>query len=122
MVSSFSNLVYNRSKGVHRKFRHGNKKCETCRIECKYCDCFLKYINFKDNLIEYKCLYCNKNCNHKFDKKIKGTIFYTYTFSNHDNNKFILLLRKGVYPYEYMNDWEKFNETFLQSLEYGRSY
>ena len=75
MVSSFSNLVYNRSKGVHRKFRHGNKKCETCRIECKYCDCFLKYINFKDNLIEYKCLYCNKNCNHKFDKKLKEQFF-----------------------------------------------
>ena len=28
-------------------------------------------------------------------------------------NKFILLLRKGVYPYEYMDDWKKFNETLL---------
>ena len=26
-------------------------------------------------------------------------------------NKFILLLRKGVYPHEYMDDSEKFNET-----------
>ena len=24
-----------------------------------------------------------------------------------------MLLRKGVYPYEYMNSWEKFNETVL---------
>ena len=78
MVSSFSNLVYNRSKGVHRKFRHGNKKCETCRIECKYCDCFLKYINFKDNLIEYKCLYCNKNYECKFEKKLREG-FLTHT-------------------------------------------
>ena len=31
----------------------------------------------------------------------------------HDNNKFILLLQKGAYPYEYMDDWEKFNETSL---------
>ena len=23
------------------------------------------------------------------------------------------MLRKGVYPYEYMDDWEKFNETSL---------
>ena len=33
--------------------------------------------------------------------------------SNNDINKFILLLRKGVYPFEYMDDWEKFNETTL---------
>ena len=30
-----------------------------------------------------------------------------------DVNKFILLLRKGVYPYEYMDSWERFNETSL---------
>ena len=27
--------------------------------------------------------------------------------------KFVLLLRKGVYPYEYMDSWERFNETLL---------
>ena len=25
------------------------------------------------------------------------------------------MLRKGVYPYEYMDSWEKFNETSLPS-------
>ena len=30
-------------------------------------------------------------------------------------NKFILLLRKVVYPYKYMKSWERFNETSLPS-------
>ena len=34
-------------------------------------------------------------------------------FCNGDLNKFLLLLRKGVYPYEYMDSWERFNETSL---------
>ena len=28
-----------------------------------------------------------------------------------------MLLQKGVYPYEYMDDWEKFNETTLPGKE-----
>ena len=36
---------------------------------------------------------------------------------NGDINKFILLLRKGVYPYEYRDSWEKFNETSLPEKE-----
>ena len=42
------------------KLGHDDKKSETWAIKCKYCDCFLEYANFKDDLIEYKCLYCNK--------------------------------------------------------------
>ena len=33
--------------------------------------------------------------------------------SNHDNKKFSLLLPKGVYRFEWMNIWGKFNETTL---------
>ena len=36
-----------------------------------------------------------------------------YQFCNGDHNKFVLLFRKGVYPYEYMNSWERINETSL---------
>ena len=38
-----------------------------------------------------------------------------YQFCNGDLNKFVLLLRKGVYPYEYMDSWEKSDETTLPS-------
>ena len=62
-------------------------------------------------------LSCNKNYQQKFDEKLKKQFFNTYKFSNHDNNKFILLLRKGVYPYEYMDNWKKFNETSLFEKE-----
>ena len=34
-----------------------------------------------------------------------------------DANKFVLLLRKGVYPYEYIDSWEKFNEITLPDKE-----
>ena len=40
-----------------------------------------------------------------------------YRFCSEDLNKFSLLLRKGVYPYEYMDSWEKFNETELPDKE-----
>ena len=73
-------------------------------------------MNFKDDLIEYKCLCCNKNYQHKFDEKLKEQFFNTYKFCSH-GNKFILLLQKGVYPYEYMDDWEKFNGTSLPEKE-----
>ena len=58
---------------------------------------------------------CNKHYQHYFNEKLKEQFFNTYKFSNHDNNKFILLWRKDVY--EYMDDWEKFDETSLSENE-----
>ena len=68
------------------------KNVKHVEIRYKYCHCLLEYTNFKDYLIEYKCLCCNKNYQHKFDQKLKEQFFITYKFSNRDNNKFILLL------------------------------
>ena len=65
MVSSLSSLVNNLSRGIYKikcKYRNYDKKVETCGIKYDHCDCFLEYINFRDDLIEYKCLCCNKNC------------------------------------------------------------
>ena len=42
--------------------------------------------------------------------KLIKKFFKTYQLCNKDLNKFALLLRKGVYPYEYMDSWNKFNE------------
>ena len=44
------------------------KNSETSGIKYNYCDCFLEYGNFKDDLTEYKCLLCNKNCQWEFDE------------------------------------------------------
>ena len=104
MASSLSNLVDNLTEGIHK-------------IKCKDCDCFLEYESVKDNFIKYKCLSCNRNYSNKIDKELKKRFKNTFKFSDNDINKFILLLRKGVYPYEYMDDWEKFNETKLPEKE-----
>ena len=111
MASSLSNLVNNLPEELHRikcKLGHDDAKCETCGITFKYCDCFLEYTN---NLMEYKCLCCNTNYQHNFAENLKELFFNTYKFSNHNINKFILLLQEGVYLCEYMGDWKKFNET-----------
>ena len=41
----------------------------------------------------------------------------TFQFPNNNINKFIQLLRKGVCPYEYMDNWEKVTETKLPEKE-----
>ena len=41
----------------------------------------------------------------------------TYQLSDNDINKFELLLRKDVYPYEYMDNCKRFNETELPSKD-----
>ena len=55
----------------------------------------------------------NTNHQYKFGKKLNKRFHDTYKISTHNKNKCILLLCKGVYPYEYIDDWEKFNETSL---------
>ena len=40
-----------------------------------------------------------------------------YQFCNNDLNTFVFLLRKDGYPYEYMDSWERFNETTLPPKE-----
>ena len=100
MASSLSSCVYNLAERIHK-------------IKCKDCDCFLEYESGKDNLVKYKCLSCNTDYSNKIDEELKKRFKNTFKFSNNDINTLILLLRKDIYPYEYMDEWEKFNETSL---------
>ena len=68
-------------------------------------------------MIKYKCLSRNNDYSNKLDEELKKRFNNTYKFSNNDVNKFILSLKKVVYPYEYMGEWEKFNETTLPEKE-----
>ena len=56
---------------------------------------------------------CKKDYSNKLDEESQKWFKSTIEFSNNGINKFILLLRKGFYLYELMDEWEKFNETSL---------
>ena len=66
----------------------------------------------KKNKLIFQCLECKKNYKKDYKELIKR-FANTYEFCNGDTNNFILLLRKGVYRYEYMDNWKRFNETSL---------
>ena len=103
MKSKLSNVVGNLSEI--------NKDCKTC-IERKNIKSECEFIGLKNNRLNYRC----KECKETSTKLINGLIEKfprIYQFCNDDLNKFVLLLRKGLYPYEYINSWERFSETSL---------
>ena len=70
-------------------------------------------MSVKDNQLIFQCLECKKNYKKDFNKESIKRFANTHEFCNGDINKFILLLRKGVYPDEYMDSWERFAEAWL---------
>ena len=105
MSSSLSKLVDNLSEGIY------NNKCD----DCNSC---LDYVRItKNEKLLSKCFNCNIYYKKKLNKDLIKKIKNTYSFCNNNLIKFILLLRKGVYPYEYMDSWESFNEASLPSKE-----
>ena len=108
MSCKLSDLVNNLS-GIYIK------KCKSCmkekeiRIECKF-------IGFKNNRLNYRCKEYNKPCTKSPNEAIKNFPII-YKFCNGDLDKFFPLLEKGVYPYEYIDSWEKCDETLIPPKE-----
>ena len=80
------------------KFGIHNNKCSDCESNLDY----IKIL--KSGKLTLKCFNCNIYYKKKFNKDLMKKFKNTYSFCNIDLNKFILLLRKGVYPYEYMDN------------------
>ena len=53
------------------------KKGEACGVKYKYCDCFLEYKNVKNELILFKCFYCNKSYQQRFGEFLGKNSYYT---------------------------------------------
>ena len=82
-------------------------------IKCKDCNSFLDYMNFSDDKLVYRCFGCKTNYNINFNNKLIDVFSNTYNFCSGAINKFILLLRKGFYLYEYMDILERLFEASL---------
>ena len=91
-------------------------------IECKSCIEKIKinleccFIGLKKNRLIYRCKECKEEWKRPINE-LTETFSGIYQFCNGNLNKFVLLLRKGVYPYEYMDSWGKFDENTLPPKE-----
>ena len=118
MSSSLSKLVDNLSQGIH------NNECVDCKSNLDYVRITMarptaepSSLERKNEKLLLKCFNCDSYYKKKFNKDLIKKLKNTYSFCNNDLNKFLLLLRKGVYPYEYADTWERFNKISLPSKE-----
>ena len=65
----------------------------------------------------FKCIDWEKEYENDFNKELIERFGNTCKFCNSDLDKFIMSLRKGVYPYKYMDGWDKFNEKIIPSKD-----
>ena len=105
MSSSLSDLVDN-TTGIFNSI-----ECKSC-IEKIKTNSECRFVGLKNNRLTYKCKECKEEWKRPLNKLIEN-FSSIYRFCNGNLNKFFMLLRKGVFPYEYMDSWEKFDETAL---------
>ena len=104
MPTSLSELVYNTS-GIFNSI-----ECKSC-IEQYKANSECCFVGLKNNKLIYKC---KEEWKRPLNKSIEN-FPSIYQSCNGNLNKFAMFLRKGVYPYEHIDSWEKFNETALPS-------
>ena len=82
-----------------------------------------KYIdkegNEKDKLIEFRFIDSFKCMSSSLDsltKNLVGGGKRLFGFEDYSDLQYHLLTRKGVYPYEYINSWDRFEETQLPPI------
>ena len=108
MSTSISNLVDNLS-------RIYDKECKKC-MERQKIRLNPEFIGFKNGRLNYKRKECKKSNTKLTNESIKN-FPALHKFCNGDLNKFFLLLRKGIYPYEYIDSCKKFNENTIPPKE-----
>ena len=89
------------------------------------CHCFDKYVNKegneKEKLIELRFIDSFKFMSSSLDSLTKNLVSGSgkqlFGFEDYSELQYDLLTRKGIYPYEYMSSWDRFDEMQLPPLE-----
>ena len=114
MSMPLSKLIDNLSEGIHN---NTFVDCKSCLDYVRSTRVYDTYTKTKNEKLILKCFNCKTYYEKDFNKELIKRFASTYEFCNKDLNKFTLLLRKGVYTYEYMDNWERFNEMSLPNKE-----
>ena len=96
-------------KEITKIDKDDNDKVTKISHKIKFIDSFR--FKIKDNQLIFRCFGCKKNYKKEFNKELIKRFANIYEFCNEDIDKFIFLLRTGVYPYLYMDSWERFDKT-----------
>ena len=105
MRSSLSNLVDNLAK------------TNTNDIECCK-NASIEFVEIDENYVaKFECEKCNSIKIRQLNKEMLESCFSNLRKRCGSDEDFRLFLRKGIYPYEYMDSFNRFDETSLPPIE-----